>query len=57
MATAPHPLKTDPRIAVAWKEYLETCRQTANPISYEEVETWAWARLKKRLRRYELERQ
>jgi hypothetical protein len=57
MATALHPLKTDPRIAEAWNEYLESIREATNPISYEEVETWAWARLQKQLRRYELQRQ
>jgi hypothetical protein len=50
-------METDPRIAEAWKEYLESCREATNPISYEEVETWAWHRLEKQLRRYELQRQ
>jgi len=35
--------------AVAWGDYLETCR-TAHPLSYAEVESWAWARLQRELK-------
>jgi hypothetical protein len=30
--------------ALAWADYLEACR-SAHPLSYEEVEPWAWDRL------------
>lgn len=33
----------------AWDDYLEACR-SAHPFSYEEVEVWAWTRLKAELK-------
>ena len=36
--------------ADAWFEYLETVRQCVPAVRYEEVESWAWARLAQRLR-------
>jgi hypothetical protein len=35
--------------AIAWKDYLEACRET-HPLRYEEVEVWAWARLQRELK-------
>jgi len=32
----------------AWQEYLEACR--TDDLRYEEVEPWAWKRLRARLR-------
>lgn len=37
-------------VRLAWNEYLEAC-QSAHPLSYEEVEVWAWARLRRELAR------
>ena len=42
--------------ADAWFEYLETTRTHGRPGSYDEVETWAWARLAQRLRVLSAER-
>ncbi len=36
--------------ADAWFEYLDATRSQHSGVRYEEVEPWAWARLKKRLR-------
>ncbi len=36
--------------ADAWFEYLDTTRSQARYLRYEEVEPWAWARLRQRLR-------
>ena len=36
--------------ADAWFEYLETTRTEGCPGRYDEVESWAWARLVQRLR-------
>ena len=36
--------------ADAWFEYLEAVRHCAAIVRYEEVESWAWARLTQRLR-------
>ena len=35
--------------ADAWFEYLEATRQQCGSGRYDEVETWAWGRLKQRL--------
>jgi hypothetical protein len=35
--------------AIAWADYLEACR-SVHPLRYEEVETWAWARLQRELK-------
>jgi hypothetical protein len=42
--------------ADAWFEYLETVRHCVPVVRYEEVESWAWARLTHRLRDVEGER-
>ncbi len=42
--------------ADAWFEYLEAVRQCVPVVRYEEVESWAWARLTQRLRDVEGER-
>jgi hypothetical protein len=44
--------------AAAWKEYLRDC-QLAKLKSgrYDELETWAWARLRARLHAVELRRE
>lgn len=34
--------------ALAWFEYLDTCRAVSK-FSYDELEEWAWARLEERL--------
>ena len=34
----------------ARNDYLEACRN-CHPLSYEEVETWAWSRLQRELKR------
>jgi hypothetical protein len=34
---------------LAWADYLEAC-QNAHPLSYEEVEAWAWSRLQRELK-------
>jgi hypothetical protein len=54
MATATATI-TDTRIIAAWNAYLETIRETTNPVSYTEVETWAWSRLQQKLKRYDME--
>jgi hypothetical protein len=36
------------KVVDAWQEYLETCQQTAD-FSYDEVEPWAWTRLRRTL--------
>ncbi len=36
--------------ADAWFEYLEVTRPYAGSVRYEEIESWAWARLAQRLR-------
>jgi hypothetical protein len=36
--------------ADAWFEYLEATRPHAGSVRYEEIESWAWARLAQRLR-------
>jgi hypothetical protein len=36
--------------ADAWFEYLEATRTEGRTARYDEVETWAWARLVQRLR-------
>ena len=36
-------------VAAAWDEYLESTRGQ-DPARYTEVESWAWSRLKARLR-------
>jgi hypothetical protein len=52
----------DPREALAieeadaWFEYLESIQAEAGSARYEEVEPWAWARLKQRLRSVERKR-
>ncbi|MGH2996338.1 MAG: hypothetical protein ACRDON_12325 [Gaiellaceae bacterium] len=42
--------------ADAWFEYLESIRAEDTTGRYEEVEPWAWARLKQRLRAVERKR-
>jgi hypothetical protein len=42
--------------ADAWFEYLETTHAEALSGRYEELEPWAWARLKQRLRSVERKR-
>ena len=42
--------------ADAWFEYLEAVRTHISTGRYEEVEPWAWARLRQRLRAVEAER-
>ena len=42
--------------ADAWFEYLETTRTQSGPGRYDEVESWAWARLTQRLRILAVER-
>jgi hypothetical protein len=42
--------------ADAWFEYLEAVRHRLPTGSYEDVESWAWARLTQRLRGVEDER-
>jgi hypothetical protein len=42
--------------ADAWFEYLESVRSHSHTGSYEEVESWAWARLSQRLRIVAVER-
>ena len=42
--------------ADAWFEYLEPVRRCLPVVGYEEVESWAWARLTQRLRDVEGER-
>jgi hypothetical protein len=42
--------------ADAWFEYLESVRAEASTGRYEEVEPWAWARLRQRLRGVERKR-
>jgi hypothetical protein len=42
--------------ADAWFEYLETTQAEALSGRYEELEPWAWARLKQRLRSVERKR-
>ena len=42
--------------ADAWFEYLETTRTQGGPGRYDEVESWAWARLTQRLRVLAVER-
>ena len=42
--------------ADAWFEYLESIRAEDATGRYEEVEPWAWARLKQRLRAVERKR-
>lgn len=37
------------RETYAWNEYLEACRECVQE-NYPEVEAWAWARLRRRLR-------
>jgi hypothetical protein len=54
MATATATI-TDSRIIAAWNAYLAAIRKAANPISYDEVEPWAWSKLQQRLRRYDME--
>jgi hypothetical protein len=52
----------DPRDALAieeadaWFEYLESTQAEVASGRYEEVEPWAWARLKQRLRAVERKR-
>jgi hypothetical protein len=52
----------DPREALAieeadaWFEYLESTQAEVASGRYEEVEPWAWVRLKQRLRAVERER-
>ncbi len=41
--------------ADAWFEYLEATR-AQTPLRYGEIEPWAWARLKQRLRAIEARR-
>ena len=41
--------------ADAWFEYLEATRDQS-PTRYDEVESWAWARLHQRLRSVQLRR-
>ena len=36
--------------ADAWFEYLDATRSQPSPARYDEVEPWAWARLRQRLR-------
>jgi hypothetical protein len=55
MATATAATITDTRIIAAWNRYLEQCRETTNPVSYAEVEPWAWSRLQQKLKRYDME--
>jgi hypothetical protein len=42
--------------ADAWFEYLEAVRTHAGSGRYDEVEPWAWARLRQRLNAVEAER-
>ncbi|MDQ3889033.1 MAG: hypothetical protein M3312_00570 [Actinomycetota bacterium] len=42
--------------ADAWFEYLAAVRECNGAGRYEDVESWAWARLVQRLRRLELQR-
>jgi hypothetical protein len=42
--------------ADAWYEYLEATKAEAASGRYDEVEPWAWARLKQRLRSIESRR-
>ncbi|MGH3004486.1 MAG: hypothetical protein ACRDOS_01020 [Gaiellaceae bacterium] len=42
--------------ADAWFEYLESTQAESGAARYEEVEPWAWARLKQRLRSVERKR-
>jgi hypothetical protein len=42
--------------ADAWFEYLEEVRTHASSRRYDEVEPWAWARLRQRLHAVEAER-
>jgi hypothetical protein len=42
--------------ADAWFEYLEATRAEAGSGRYEEIEPWAWARLRQRLRTVEKKR-
>jgi hypothetical protein len=52
----------DPREALAieeadaWFEYLESTQAEIGSARYEEVEPWAWARLRQRLRSVERKR-
>lgn len=55
MATATQALHTDARIIKAWDHYLATCREATNPVSYREVEAWAWSKLQQRLTRIDME--
>jgi hypothetical protein len=43
-------MATRPEIVAAWNEYKDECRK-ANPARYEDVESWAWSKLKGRLLR------
>jgi hypothetical protein len=42
--------------ADAWFEYLEAVRTHANSGRYDEIEPWAWARLRQRIQAVERER-
>ena len=42
--------------ADAWFEYLESTQVEIAPGRYDEIEPWAWARLKQRLRAVERKR-
>lgn len=42
--------------ADAWFEYLESVQAEASSGRYDEVEPWAWARLRQRLRAVERKR-
>jgi hypothetical protein len=53
MATAAH-IEAEARVIAAWNEYLEACRSAKHPWRYDEVESWAWARLQQQLRELEL---
>ena len=42
--------------ADAWFEYLEAVREEGRTARYDEIESWAWARLRQRLRLVETKR-
>ena len=42
--------------ADAWFEYLEAVREEAQTARYDEIESWAWARLRQRLRAVDAKR-
>lgn len=47
-------VEVEAKVISAWMEYLEQCRSAKHPWRYEEVETWAWAKLQQRLRSLDL---